>query len=232
MTPKSAQRPLSSEERAQLETFLKRAPSRFRNAASNTLITWAVFTLLAVVAWGILAWMGRRFLHLEYGWQATGTLWALLLLLLATLAMACFSTNHWLKSWKDARPLVHSDLAGGMATEEHLCFTDIKRFQEPEHSGLIYFLRTEDHRVFVLYDHESQQLGVDDKNPLDSSFHPQERLLLVRAPNSRFVLGKTFSGRKLPLPPPIDMTAPPRIWPETEDFCAVPWEELDHKFSA
>jgi len=114
-----------------------------------------------------------------------------------------------------------------VAIEELLVFTAAKRFQEPEHGGLIYFLRTNDGRVFVLFDHESQDLGVQGENPLSSEFRPRVEFRITRAPQSGHVLSSTFSGPPLHLESPLDLTIPPKQWPETEEFCEIPWDDLE-----
>jgi hypothetical protein len=111
-------------------------------------------------------------------------------------------------------------------------FKEAKRFQEPEHGGLIYFLRSTENEVFTVYDHESQTLGVDDKDPLLSSYRPQADLLVVRAPGSGFVLKSQSSGAELSVGPPLELTVKPAEWPEAECLCPIPWEQLEQRLGS
>jgi hypothetical protein len=78
----------------------------------------------------------------------------------------------------------------------------------------------------TLFDHESQDFGVQDADPLKSSFVPRENLVMVRAPRTRFVVSQTFSGPPLDAGDPIELTADPKDWPESETYCDIPWTEL------
>lgn len=122
---------------------------------------------------------------------------------------------------------LQADLDAGRVLEEEYEFTAAKRLQEPEHGGLIYFLLTTDSRVLVLYDTESQDIGVRGKDPLSSSFRPCRRLTMVRAPQAGFALSKNFSGETLDAGDPLELTVPPKRWPADEEFCDVHWENLE-----
>src|SRR5690606_34786601 len=95
-----------------------------------------------------------------------------------------------------------------------------------------YFLRTSDDRVYVLYDHESQDLGVDGQDPLSSAFRPQSQLLATRAPNSRLVITQAFAGHELARPAIRELAAPAREWPEPDEFCSVSWNDLERRYAA
>jgi hypothetical protein len=120
-----------------------------------------------------------------------------------------------------------ADISGAQVAEEHYVLTAAKRFQEPEHGGLIYFLRTAEDKVLTLYDHESQDLGVQGGEPLKSSFRPKTELVMVRAPQTALVIDKAFSGEVLEAGDPIVLVVPPNEWPETESYCDIPWTELE-----
>lgn len=84
--------------------------------------------------------------------------------------------------------------------------------------------------MLVLFDYESQDLGVQGEDPEGSSFKPSKRLTMVRAPLSQLVIGKSFSGDVLDASEIIDLTADK--WPEDDDFCDIPWAELETRLSA
>ena len=131
------------------------------------------------------------------------------------------------KGWQDDRVELQADLSRGVVVDELYRFVEAKRFQEPEHEGLIYFLRTEDDRVLVLYDPESASLGAAGEDPLSSSFRPSTELTMVRAPATRFVLDKRFGGSAMKLSAPIELTVRLEEWPEQDEFCAISWGDLE-----
>jgi len=200
-----------------------------RRGFQTALLQWAVALLVFVLAWGLLAWVAAKLTHMSFGWQSPSAFLTLAAGAALSAAYSAVSTMRWMSRWPDARPRVDRDIAAGLVTEEHVEFEAVKRFQEPEHGGLIYFLRTSDERVFVLYDHESQDLGVQSQDPLGSRFRPRVHFRLVRAPSSRFVLSRSFSGPVLELHDPVELTASPGQWPETDEFCEIRWDELESR---
>ena len=154
------------------------------------------------------------------------------LLRIAIFLLACaiyiYSVRR-LKSRKNSQSQLLLDIASSRVDEERYVFTETKRFQEDEHGGLMYFLHTDDDKVLVLYDGESQDLGVQNEDPLKSSFKPCRELVMVRAPVTRFVISATFSGATLEASDPIPLTIAPAQWPESEELCDIPWHELESK---
>ena len=233
MTP--IERALTAAERAELQKVLTGLPTaveRIKRGLGNALLIWAVTLGIFAVVWRIVAWLATRFAHVGFGWNSSSAL-----PILATGTVICgiyaaVSTLRWMRGWRNLRPLILQDLARGLVTEENLEFTAAKRFQEPEHGGLIYFLRTRDDRVFVLFDHLSQDLGVQGKNPFSSRFEPKAHFCLIRAPASRYVLSSSFSGPPLQLVEPLYLGAPPKRWPESEEFCDIRWDDLESQLGA
>ena len=104
----------------------------------------------------------------------------------------------------------------------------VKRYREPEHGGLVYLLLTDDGQVLSVFDDESQNLGVDGKNPPDSLFRPKVRLELVETLDRSHVINRTWSGAELPVPDalPLNLTR----WPEDGEIVNVAWEDCDRHF--
>src|SRR5947209_8610360 len=185
MTTRIRKRPMSEPEREFVTRTLNSAAtriSRWKRGGENALVFWAVSMVLFVFTWRFIAWVARATLHIEMGWSTPAAVWIAGLGALACAFLSVVSSVRWIKRWPDTRPDLRADLKGGQVVEECYEFTAAKRFQEPEHGGLIYFMRTTDDKVLVLYDHESQDLGVQDENPLNSKFQPCTDLLMVRAP--------------------------------------------------
>jgi hypothetical protein len=185
-------------------------------------------TVLLVLAYALLGWVGRKLLGINVEYDIWIFLACALLSALLMTPMVVRSVRNRSGFYQQVR----MDLAGGTTDEERYSFVESKRFQEPEHGGLMYFLRTPDDRVFVLFDYESQNLGVEGKDPLASTFRPRSDLLIIRTPVSRHVLSTAFTGSPLELPPPKELSAPPKQWPASEEFCAVAWDQLEKTFVA
>ena len=92
-------------------------------------------------------------------------------------------------------------------------------------------MREDDEAAFVYFDGESQDLGVQEEGPLSSSFVPRRHLRVTRAPESGVAIACEFSGDALQPGDPIEMTVPPDQWPEHEEVCDVPWNELTSTFA-
>lgn len=229
MPSQTIRRQATETENAFLEQLLRNAATtgrRWMQGAENALVLWAASLLGLILLWLALAWIGRKFLALEFGLRSDAAVWVFGVGIPACTVYAVISSVGWIRGWQDYRPLLRADIDERKVDEEHYIFTEAKRFQEPEHGGLIYFLRTSEDKVMTLFDHESQDFGVQDADPLKSSFVPGENLVMVRAPRTRFVISQTFSGPSLDAGDPIELTADPKDWPETETYCDIPWTEL------
>lgn len=235
MSPEIFDRAMSDSEREILEGFLRRSPTRAkrsRRAIENAFVMWAASTLLFILCWKFLAWLTQILIHYDFGWSSPAAFWFLLLGLPACLMFAIGSTANWIKRWRDPRPLLQADMDGGRVREERFRFTEAKRFQEQEHGGLMYFLRTVDDKILVLFDHESQDLGLRGESPLTSKFQPRTQLLMVRAPNTTYVISQIFSGDIVDAGEPLELLAPPKKWPAQNSLLNMPWDQLEANFSS
>lgn len=223
---------MSDEERQQLGAILKQTKGtigRWIRGAENAFVLWAVLTLLFLVAWWAVAWVARKTFHAEIGYRNASALWMAAAGAVACASYAIISTIRWIRSWPDIRPDIRADIAGGNVIEETYVFTEAKRFQEPEHGGLFYYLHTTDDEVLVMFDEESQDFGAQGDDPLKSSFRPSANLTIVRAPKTKLVLSKQFSGSGLDAGVPIELKTPPRSWPESETLTKIPWNDLEKR---
>jgi hypothetical protein len=92
-------------------------------------------------------------------------------------------------------------------------------------------LRTLDEKVFAVYDSESQDLGVQGKDPFASGFAPRVNLTVVRTPRNRHIIERDFSGEPLEAGPPAVLGISPEQWPEDGEFFDCPWSELDRRLA-
>lgn len=222
---------MTAKERAHLRESLRKAPSLWRLGIGNAVPVWTVSMLGYIALWSLTAWVAKTLFARSIGWRSDFALWILAGGGIACAALAIVSTMRWLKSSGEYRSLAQADLDNGVVTDERLEFVAAKRFQEPEHGGLMYLALTTDDRVFTLYDYESQTLGLDGRDPLTSSFRPTSQLRIVRAPLTRFAIAKTAAGGPLAADIVGELTVPPEQWPEPDEFCDIPWHELEQRFS-
>lgn len=224
---------MTDKERDFLTRTLRACPTkskRLGQAIVKAFLVWALAMLIFVVGWKSMAWIARTTVHADIGWKHPSALWIVTAAALLCAAYSIFSTLRWINDWRDIRPGLRADLETGEVAEEHYQFNAAKRFQEPEHGGLMYFLRTVDQKVFVLFDYESQGLGAEGKDPLATEIPPCENLLLVRASHGEIVLSQNFSGVALEVGDPIELSVGPSKWPEWDCYCDVKWEELEQRF--
>lgn len=231
MTFESTQRPMTADERGSLQDLLCRAPPPWKLAAEDIGVVWTYSMILVALGWGLTGWLAGRFFDANIGWKSPFALWIVALSVVCTLCYAISWTLRSIKSASARRQRLHADLAAGVVWEEQLTFVAAMCFQEPEHDGLIYFLRTADDRVFAKFDYESQDLGAGGEDAFSSSFRPKSQLRLVRLPTSRHPLSATFHGEILPMDRVLELTVPVEQWPEDEEFTDVPWTELERRFS-
>ncbi|HWY26236.1 MAG TPA: hypothetical protein VNX47_15030 [Nevskia sp.] len=225
---------MSPGEREFLENSLKRAPGlakRWTSGFGNALVLWAGSLLLLVLTWKLVAWLIRLASGFDFGPKSPFAIWFVIVVAPLCAIFAVISSLRWVRRWSDPRPQLRADLDRGQVLEEHYRFTAVKRFQEQEHGGLMYFFLTDDDKVFVRFDHESQDLGVQDKDPLSSTFQARSELLLIRAPNTRYIINEQVSGDLFDASAPLDLTEAPQRWPEQEAYCDIPWNELETRLS-
>lgn len=235
MPTSTTSRRATDDEIASLRDFLSQAPDtleRFKRGAGNAFLLWAVNMLAVVVAWLALGWVIGKAFNLSLGLHSSTTAWVLAVAAPICAVFALLSSIKWVRSWPDYGSELREDLSRAEVNEERYVFKEAKRFQEPEHGGLMYFLRSTENEVFTAYDYESQTLGVDDKDPLLSGYRPLKNLLIVRAPSSGFILKIQSHGAQLSVGPPLDLTVKPDEWPEAESLCPIPWEQLEQRLGS
>jgi len=226
---------MSDDEREFLRRTLQSGPTRAQRwvrGALNGVAVWAVCMVLFVLVWSLVAWLVRHSMHVEIGWRSAAAGPAVALGALGSLVTAVSSSLRWVASWSDYSPLVRADLESGRVIEEYYRLDEAKRFQEPEHGGLIYFLRADDDSVLTFFDYESQDLGARGEDPLQSGFTPRTELIIVRAPRSALLVDEHFAGDPLAVGPPLPLTVGPGEWPESDMACDIPWDELEERLSS
>jgi hypothetical protein len=218
-----------------LKNLLKAHPTaarRWKDGAENALVTSAAALLALVVIWLGLAWLFRVLFSIEFGMRSNVAIWVVGIGAPICAVYAVVSSIRWVSAWPDSSASISADIAADSVDEEHYEFAAAKSFEEPEHGGLIYFLRTSEDTVLTLYDYEGMELGAQNEESTKSSLVPRSALVMVRAPHSGFVISKTFSGSTLECGQSLELSADPKDWPESDVYCDIPWSELESRLAA
>jgi len=221
---------MSDEETKFLQRVIDAHPAKFRKlklTIANWALAWCIYMLLLVVGWLMVSWVVRKTSDIEIGWDnSIAALWVVSVGGIACLVFSIISTARWVRGWNDNREPLQADIANQRVSDEEYEFIEAIRMQEPEHLGLMYFMRQNDGTAFVFFDRESQDLSVQGENPQSSSFVPRKRLCVTRTPDSGVVISTEFSGDALKSGDPIELMAPPEEWPEHAEIGKVPWDKL------
>ena len=194
------------------------------------LLATGSLTFALALAWLVVAWLVELMLGVDYGWRSPHATAIFTSIAAIAAGFAAVITYRVGGSLRTARNRLERDIEDGTVVEESLQFVEARALQETEHGGLIYFFRTSDQRVYVIYDEESQDLGVSGKEPLDSSFEPRTKLSVVRTTRSREILDEKFTGDKLAIVGPVSITARPALWPESHEFLDIDWTQIDARY--
>ena len=225
-------RHMIASERSVLEAALTKA--RGQRDQRLGLLPGLAIMLAAVLAglWALLAWLANAIFGVDIGWRSPFAPW---IFTLEFLIFACVIGDEVLKTVRPSKSTLRDlagDLSAGMVEEQEFRFVEAIRFQEPEHGGLMYFFLTKGGRVYVQFDFESQELGVEGKDPMKSTYSPCAVLKVVRAPKSELILGSEFSGSPLDVSGTRMLTVKPTKWPESDTFCGTSWSDLASTYAA
>ena len=226
------EREQTAAEKAYLEDLFSKLPTgrrRTKEAIENFFVMLAVLTLLGVLIWAGIGWLAQKIADIGIGWSSEYAISIVISVVVVAAIYSAYSTTRWMKSWPDSRQDVRDDLEAGLVSEEQLTILEAKVLQEPEHGGLIYFLRSDDDRVLVLYDRESLDLAMADEDPMGSSFEPQRNVTIIKAPHSGFTIKTSFSGENIDIHGPTEMTASPDKWPDDEEYSPIPWAQIERQ---
>jgi hypothetical protein len=225
-------RQMTPEEANKLKGTLPRLHKFFDKEMILSLLgAWITFVLIFTLLWVVVAWFGHAFFDAHFGWNSR---WKDAILSVGVLLgglLVAYAILHQLWFQHRRGDAIRRDIAKGVVNEMRMRIVEAKRFEEPEHGGLLYFLHTSDKKVFTMFDYESQDLGVQGLDPLTRPFCPCNDFVIVQAPESRSVLSSNFTGEQIELAPPLVLSVPPSKWPRFEEFCNTPWEKLETKYS-
>jgi hypothetical protein len=218
-------RAASDGERSALQAALR--DSRQSRSQRLRLLPGLSFSLLLPLGllWCILYWVGWKFFSLDLGLHGAAAPWIAGVAVLALVAMVGPEVSKTLRHSRSAIRALEADLASGSVEDMTIRITDAMRFQEPEHGGFLYFLRTGDERVYVQFDYGSQDRG-------RSRYLPRDTLNVVRGQHGGHILASVFTGHPVEIAHDGKLTAKPGQWPEPDTFCSTPWNMLVSTYAA
>jgi membrane protein implicated in regulation of membrane protease activity len=229
--------PLSSEDQAFLTEAIELSrPKGWRGAAGlllMTLFALVAYSAAALVVAAILAWLAG-FPIAQGAWRQNPVTWygAIGLVVAVCLGLS-LSLFRWQMRTRKGRALqrqaLADDLAGNRVEVEEHAVTGVKLLQEPEHQAFIFFLRLQNGKTLVLYDHDSHAFAQDDRPSGKPTLAVRDRISLRTFPVSQRKRW-SFGGETLPLPAPIELALAPENWPDDESWCRVKWENIERHF--
>ena len=154
---KATQRPITDQERVELERSYLSAQTRnyrFWIMLSGFLAQWFGSMVVIVILWFILSLVAKNFTNFDFSFKSPIGATVLKILTLMTAIWSALQNWQWFNKAQNIRTIIANDMKQGMVVEEHYKFSAAKCFREPEHGGLMYFLLDEKNRTYVLFHYE------------------------------------------------------------------------------
>jgi len=217
---------------AQVLTNLPAPQKRHLKAALNTAVFW-VFSLAGFcILWFISSLLISTFSRLDIGISSD---YAQVIFPVAILLAAIFSINStrkWLANSDKSYTLVQADIASQKIMFERYQIDAVKCFKEPEHGGLLYFLlvkhsATEQQKIRVIYDYESQNINIDPRTLLAIT----TQITICSAPQSKLIVDNHFEGDLFTNIKHFDLTVAPNLWPKPDSWESAQWQTLEQLYS-
>lgn len=193
---------------------------------------WGLVAAVLFGAWSVLGKLSDGFLGWPLDWDSTAGRWLLSGALLAWTAWCVRGVIRQRRHTAQLRDRLRQDLAAAEVEERNHRFVAARVFEEPEHGGLIYFLRTDRDRVYVHYDQESLERAIPGHAADAIPFRPRTLLVSVQAPRSGWSVGEQWSGDALDAGAPLPINLDPERWPEDGRFSRIPWDRLDQRLAS
>lgn len=187
-------REMNAEERAELEKIFAELKQTKTFYLELLMFGYGLFLLMlpAFCLWAITSWFLWLLIDFDIGPKGP---YGQAIKIIGGLGCATYMIFVWFRHRNTSRKnreeyasQVLIDIEANVVKDSNYQVKGVKRFIEPEHGGLIYFLLTSTNRILVLYDYESAGLFMDDEDPLSSSFEVRNMLNIVKAPKSDHVL--------------------------------------------
>ena len=191
-----------------------------------------VLSLITISIWLFFNWFVGLFLDFDFGWGSEYRNVILISIVLLCFGFLSFEIIRRETPDKALRNKINKDLSAGVLEIIEYEIKSLKVFEEPEHGGFIYFLLTADDEVLVMYDSESQDLSIDDQDPMSSSFLPRRMLKISKTIYSDIIVSEEFLGDLIEFPELEVMTAKTSIWPEHGKIVRCKWDKIESKYAS
>lgn len=183
------------------------------------------------LAWRFLDWsVSELFSPFNIGWAqfyCSGFLWVIFLI--SYLFVFVLVSRAYSRTVPEKK-LLENDLKEGVVDVFEYPIYEAKVFEEIEHGGFVYFLRTVNDKVLALYDYESIQLSMDEKDPFDSSYKVREIYKVLKTPNAKYLIGEQFHGGLIKVLEVKPLTLDNGIWPEHSEIVDCDWCDVESRF--
>lgn len=236
-------KPMTEPQQRYLKQALSTLPTPKKQtlkAALNTAVFWVFISVGLCVLWFISSLIIAAIVDLDIGISSSYSTFIFSAIIMLAGLFAINSTRKWLRESGSLYSLIQSDLTLKSIKEENYKVLGIKCFKEPEHNGLIYFLKlaasptlqTEsdsliEDKIRVIYDYESQSKSIE-----------SQRLLIVKSSltiligvHSDIVLENNFSGTVMTQIDHFDLTIPPERWPSPDSWLSADWQSLETSYA-
>jgi hypothetical protein len=188
--------------------------------------------LVLVLIWIFINWLLGFIITFDFGWNSQYRNYILWPIVGLSYSWLFFEVAKTCGPNSQTKQALKKDLEVKVLKVSEYPIYEVKFFEEPEHGGFIYFVRTSGDKVLALFDSESQDLSIDDQDPKDSSYKIRNVLKISKAPNSNIIVGEQFSGEPVQIPELEVFTANTKIWPKHADFVKCKWENISAKYVA
>lgn len=194
----------------------------------------SALSLVAAYA-GLLTGAAFFGIYAAMAWVTGFTAYAMLIGTLCLVAgcVLAFATILRRGPSRAERALLRRDIESGEVDELVLDIAEAKAFREPEHGGLMYFLKLRDGRV--LFDSPGGIADAGwDRQPevIPEADIPRQSLHLLYGPFSGRLIGSRFSGAAIHPVSVSIMKASPDYWPALGTFRKTAWSEIEKHFAA
>lgn len=217
-------------QQAYLKQILSTLPTpkkQFLKAALNTAVFWVLTLVGFCILWFICSLLVNTFTKQDIGINSDYARHIFPATIVLSFIFSLNSTRKWLNNSNKLYHLITADLTTNQILTETYNIIAVKRFKEPQHGGLVYFLKLPEDKVRVIYDYESQNNDSDSGALLTI----KSQLTIATTLHSNIVVTNQFSGSLFTDINDFELTLPPAQWPMSDTWQHVEWETLETIYS-
>lgn len=191
----------------------------------------SMISIVTVLIWLFLNWIIGLFTSLDFGWNSDYHSYIFGGIIIISFAYTLFTVVRRERPNANTKKQIKKDLTKGVIELYTYMVKDLKVFVEPEHGGFIYFILSTDDEVIAIFDSESQDLSISDKDPKSSSFIPRRTLEIYKTIYSNIVVDDAFKGKLIEFPELRDISLDTTNWPEHGELINCLWGDIENTYS-